>query len=240
MQVEDGAGVDPSIKIRFKSAFKRLMETVDLRTGGMGRLELEDLKGMVKEVADAKSVYVRSKWPHSTEVYFSSSIGQITFPGPLTVSVSVDGYSQGYLKKLQEVSPRAHVTVESLGRKDFIGEQMDEAIKRSVLYKSTKLYLVGKTVKAPSGGYRTEKLNLGMNARSDALFFMSTLNNVDRRSGRMSVYVNNVKANTTPWEPLDADYAGLGDVGKAQLVRRALHIEIARGGMYIPGCLKIT
>jgi len=233
MQVEDGAGLDSGIKIMFKSAFKRLMETVDLGTGEMNRAELENLKAAVKKVSDAKSVYVRSKWPQSIDSYFSSSIGQITFPAIPDVLVSVEGCSNGYVKRLGEVSSRSQVPISQLGDYGFIEGQINEAIRKSVFYKSMKLYLVGKASRIPHGDtYTINKLNLGMNARSEALFFMTTVNRIERRTGTVSVYVNNVKVNTTPWEPLDADYIGLEDASKARLVLRALHVEIVRGGLY--------
>jgi hypothetical protein len=230
-------------KLKFKSLFKKLMETVDVKTGQMGRAELTRMEEQIRYMAEIKSADVRMKWPEKREIYFSSSVGQITFPDWRRSKVIVEDYSEGYVNALSKESFPAGTGRGRLVNKEFIADQIEDAIRRSVDYKSVKLYVSGKMYDRADGRKPgIMKLNLGMNARTDDLFFVGAVNGVDLESlddtfgsnKYVNVYINNVQANGADWEGLDADYFGFKDLKKAFIARKALNLEMVNGKVYDP------
>lgn len=238
MELTERPPYKSEFKLKFKTAFRDLIETVDLDTGNLGQEELERMKECVSDLHKSKVKEVGAGYSRR-DLSFISGVGQVDLSREGPVDVSIEGYSNRYEGNVPFVSSTGKASAEDLMDPSFVKRQIEDAVKNSGVYKSLKIQIVGISRKGVSGGYdNIYRLNIGIHARTDDLFFLGLVNGVGSRSKKMAVYMSDVKSNDVPMQPLDPDHIGFDSMRKAYVVRTALSQEMVLGKKYVPMTLK--
>lgn len=243
MELREDRSYESGFKLEFKNAFIKLMGSVDLATGDVGKDELGRMKDCVTELH--QSVAKRSKsresaswWP-GREVLFSSGVGQLKLPEEEGVDVFVENCSSGYLNHVSDLSSETGLRRGSLTDHSFIKREIEGAARNSGTYKTLKMRLQGIAYGGEPGRYgKIKKLDVGISARADGVFFLGLINSVNYQKNKMSVYVISGMPAKNPLEYVDPDHVGFDSVRRAHVVRTALNYEMVIGEKYNPKLLK--
>jgi hypothetical protein len=222
-------------KKRFKSSFKKAMDTVSLENKSVGQKELQALKDQIVLMYESKTAEVRRKCPGPIDVYFATEIGRISFPDASSIKVFVDDYSPSYPENINYISTESEIKRDELLSKSYLKREIEFALNESLNYNSAELHFLGKRrIDMQRGISGVRRLNIGLNVRTDNLYIMTAINDVDYASRLIRLFINMVKPNGREKEGAYPEYEGMDSIFKSHLLKKILYENIVNGREYSP------